>query len=132
MFLGREEKAVSALTADSVGSIDISKVTGVDVPSVYGSRIDVSLSAAKDQTTTWEAPSSGLFVIYSLRYGCALNGCRIEHIGYSGDDPSDDDTAYYPIRKGDVVVLNGGSHYANSLNAFIYPLQLIKEVTENE
>ena len=135
IYLGINAKAKSAVIADSVESIDFSKVVGIDVPSVYGTRIDVSLTAYRDETKTWEAPTSGLFAIYSLSFDgdeCTLNGCPISFIGDDADDPVDRDTGYFPIQKGDIVVLKGASRHANLLKAFIYPLRFTKEITKNE
>ena len=137
MFLGREEKAVSAGTADSVGSIDISKVTGVDVPRVYGTRVDINFVVHHSSTRTWEAPSSGLLAIHGVTFGgeqCKLNNTSITRVSYYNTDSStieDSNSSYFPVQKGDVVTVIA-KNSRNGFLASLYPLQLIKEVTENE
>ena len=136
-YLGINAKAKSAESADSVGSIDISKVTGFDVPRVYGSRVDLNVIVDRNTTKTWEAPSSGLLAIHGFEYNeeglCKLNETNIGRVASVDDNGSisNPNSGYFPVQKDDVFSVKA-DYRGNRFIASFYPLQLIKEVTENE
>lgn len=129
-YLGINAKAKSAETADSVGSIDISKVTGFDVPRVSGSRVDLNVIVNTNQTKTWAAPASGLLALHGVEHIdnlCKLNDTNITRVAICDENgvTSNPNTGYFPVQKGDVLTLKS-EYSSNRFIASFYPLQLIK------
>ena len=130
-YLGIDAKAKSAETADSVESIDISKVTGFNIPRVYGSRVDINLRLNSNQTKTWTSPASGLLAIHGNEYSgkqCTINGTELISVGSIDRETSsisDSNSGYFPMQKDDVIKIIA-DYRGNSFKASFYPLQLIK------
>lgn len=78
VFLGREEKAVSAGTADSASSAETVSVTAFKFPVLASPSVEVQLKA-----TTWTAPSDGIFLVNSISWQKYGNSLTIAGIKYS-------------------------------------------------
>ena len=134
MFLGREEKAVSAGTADSAGSIELANVVGLSVPYISGAYVSFSITSSdKGQTVTWTAPFDGLCVLTKFSNGEAfkINGFPTPIMG----DDANGCAAIFYLRKGDTLAARRGTGMASSsvtLSGAIFPVSYLTEVNDEE
>lgn len=132
MFLGREEKAVSAETADSANSADsvnASGIVGLSMPSISGTYVAVSLTAPRGSSATWTAPSDGLFIASSGDTSIEINGFSMPKC-FKYIDDTDTGAAFFPICKGEIVKIYGASKGSRAVNGSFVPCTYKTEVND--
>lgn len=132
MFLGREEKATSAAIADSASSADsvnASGIVGLSVPSISGAYVEISLTAPRDSSVTWTAPSDGWVIVYDSDASIDINGWGIPRC-FDYKDTTGFGSAFFPICKGELITAYGGSRTSYSFLGYFLPCTYKTEVND--
>ena len=132
VFLGKLEKATSAAIADSASSADsvnASGIVGLSVPSISGTYVSVSLTAPRDSSATWTAPSDGLFIASSGDTSVEINGFSMPKC-FNYIDDTESGSAFFPICKGEIVKIYGASRGSRAVNGSFVPCTYKTEVND--
>ena len=141
-YLGINDKAKAAESADKASSVDISGIVGMSLPKLASVPVQIALSF-NTATKTWEAPSEGFLILANVcgnasgtinanRY-VTLNGVGIPGINgaKSDDNPLTTCPYFVPVKPADQVkVYSKSAVYGGYLNGWFIPCTYNEE-TEN-
>ena len=134
IYLGINAKAKSAITADTVESVELANVVGLSVPYISGNYVSFSITASnKGQTVTWTAPFDGLCILNEFSSGdyLKINGFSTPSMGNDENGCA----AIFYLRKGDTLATKRGTSMASSpstLSGAIFPVSYLSEVNNEE